>query len=449
MKRLALLAIPILAVTFAAGGITANAAENGIEYPEDDKFTRNLTFSSLTDYAVEGNLYVFADGKSVKVYNDGIYTEYLFESDVTAVGINKDTKNDEGDKKDNENDKKKDDAIYCSTADKAYKANILNGQPESHFKECQDDDKYEFGKKVNRFVDNDITYTYSSINGKLYISCLLTPEADDVTYDGEYFNFKQFGDNVYAICDNVLHEFTGTVDKPLDELKYTVSASDVEIKIGNSKDKLKSFSGVQFVDIAKDTYLTEINLEQLKGENFVALDIVKTDKVTTALLLCESGNGAIVSIHEKAYAVLNEKIESRTTIDTAIEKPREAQVSGTDVYASPFTSSGTSAKANASGLIVTVIGIVENSILERVFYEVEYEENGETVKGYVALLDFLVIEDNGPPKNIPDSNYSDKTDTKTILIVLAVVFLVLAAILYISHVTAKGKKKKTESDEKK
>lgn len=411
MKRLALLAIPILAVTFSAGGITANAAENGINYPEDDQFTRYLTFSSLTDYAVEGNLYAFADGKSVKIYADGNYDEYLFEKDVTAVDIN-------------------DGVIYYSLGDTAYS---LPEKPEPD---------HDFKEKPSSITYGNFHYYFSGDQLKI-----LNQSDDSISNLEGFSNLNKFNDKVYAVSENSLYEFTGS-EKQKVVLEYAVSASDIEIKIGNSKDKLKLYNGVQFVDIAKDTYLTEVDLYQLKGENFVALDIVKTDKVTTALLLCESGNGAIVSIHEKAYAVLNEKIESRTVIDTAIEKPYEAQVVGTDIYASPFTSSGTSANSNATNIIVTVIGRVENSILESVFCEVEYKIGEERVKGYVVegLLKPPIKDDNQPEyRTDPDESYS--TDTKTILIVLAVVFLVLAAILYISHVSSKGKKKDKKKKE--
>ena len=412
MKRLALLAVPILAVTFTAGGITASAQESETKYPEDEEFVKTLTFSSLTDYAIEDDLFAFADGKLVKVYTGGNYSEYEFDGAVTAVKIEKGV-------------------IYCGSGGTAYSL-----PDKTELKDCT------FSQTSSEILFGGLYY-FTDTEGLIVFNSS-TKEYE--THEGEYFNLKQYGDKVYAICDNILHEFTGTANKPLDKLKYTVDADEVEITIGQADRDLKKYNAVTFVKIQKDSYMTEIDLEDIKGEHFVPLDIVKADENTTALLLCESGNAAIISIRDKAYAVLKEKIESRTSKDNAHEGLYEAQITGGGIYASPFISSGTAAKSNVMGLTVTVVDRIENSVLESVFYEVEYGE-GET--GFVAegLLTSVTIKDDKPPQDIPDPKYTEKNDTKTILIILAVVLLVLAAIVYISHITSKGKKKDKKKKE--
>ena len=88
MKKLATFTTAaLLAVSLMGGGASANAADGGTIYPEDEKFIKVLAFDSLGDYAVDGEKYAFADGKSVKVYENGEYFEYAFGDAVTKVDI--------------------------------------------------------------------------------------------------------------------------------------------------------------------------------------------------------------------------------------------------------------------------------------------------------------------------------------------------------------------------
>ena len=408
MKKLALLTIPLLALIFTAGGITASAADGNTIYPEDDKFVKTLAFTSLTDYAIEDNLFAFADGRMVKVYKDGNYTEYAFENKVLDVDI-------------------KDGVIYCGCSDEKAYTVVDQGM-------CE----YTFPEDQSEILFNGFYYFIDESG----LNIFNRSTKENAIYDGEYINLKQYGDKVYAMNGNSLYEFNGSDGSEL-MLEYAVDKSELKITIGQAAYTLKQYAPVQFVEIEEGSYVTEIDLDNLSGEYFVPLSIIKTEVSAPALLLCYSGNAAIVAIRGTAYAVLKSKVRE-IEIDCTAEKPFEnAQMIGGNIYASPYVVSGTVATSNATGITVKVISRIEHEILECAFYEVEYTLGGKSVKGYVAegFLSKVIIEDDKEPTLKTDPNYSDSSDTKTILIIFAVVVLVLAAVAYIAHVGSKGKKK--------
>lgn len=429
MKKFACLTISLLAaISAVSGGISASAAEDpivGTVYPEE--FIVTPTFTSLTDYAVSGAIYAFAEENTVKVYDNGEYHEYGFENDITDVDI-------------------KDGVIYCSSDNKSY---VIPSKEET---------THTFSDKVNRLPYGD--YFYNIKDGKLYVSDLNEPESLPASYDGQYANIKQFGEKVYAIKDGTaLYEITGSLSEPATVTCENYSATD-NIVIGLSRTALTTYSEVQFVEIAEGSFMTEVDLEQLNNRTtFKSINTVRAsarEGTTKALLLCDTsainaGNAAIVSIGSKAYVVLSRNVTKTDENFSTENKFVEAQMTGANIYASPYIASGTVIFTNATEK-VKIINTLESDTLEKVFCEIEYTLGEETIKGYVAedLLSPTIIKDDKEPDNIPDPNYSDKSDTKTILIIMAVILLVLAAIAYISHISAKGKKKgknKKDKDE--
>ena len=419
MKKLALLTIPLLAGLFAMSSITAYAADGNTIYPNDEDFIKTLSFTSLTDYAVEDDLYAFADGRLVKVYRDGIYTEYAFVNKVTAVDI-------------------KEGVIYCGSEDKSY---TVTDQVE-----CE----YEFTQKSGRLLDEDSDFLYNILNGKLYVSDLMQPEVLPTVYEGEYSYLHKYGDTVYAMCGNKLYFFDGASAEEV-VLKYALDASDLKITIGDGSANLKKYTKVKFVEIAEGSYITEIDLENLRGEYFSATKVIKTEEKTTALYLCESGNATIVSIKDKAYLVLKSKVSAAVDVDYVVDDTFDsAQMIGGNIYASPYVSSATVATSNATGITVSVLRQIQyDSILECSFYEVEYIMGGKVVTGYVAegFLSREIIEDKKQPTEMTDPNYSESNDTTTIIIIFAVVVLVLVTVIYLVHLGAKKKKKDKDKGE--
>ena len=426
MKRLALLTVPLLAA-FAVGGITASAAT---EYPSEEDFTKTLTFTSLNDYAIEGDIFAFADGNSIKVIDGDNYSKYSsvenLKENFTAVDV-------------------KDGVIYCLYEGKSYSIN--NSGAQYSFDECV----HDFGDKTDSYSADDCDYIYFTNNKG--INVLYKETLETTTYDGNYSNIKPYGDKVYAMCDNTLCEFTG-FDRKVKVFNYAAKPDDIKIPVDRTADGLKKYSPIQFVDIESGAYMTEIDLDgdldNLSDECFTSLNIIKAKEGTRALLLYRSEDVAIVSIGAHAYAVLDPDTNITNTIDFTHENSLDKNVllRAARIYATPFVSERTASTSTLT-ITVTVINKIENELLEQAFYEVKYMSGDEELHGYVAegLLGENIMEDSKDPEYKTDPAYSEKSDTKTILIILAVIVLVLAALAYVAFISKKGKKKEKKKKE--
>lgn len=422
MKRKAAFIISVLCAFAAVGSTPVYAAVGGTIYPEDGEFVKTLEFTALTDYAVEDGLYAFADGKHVKVFKNGQYLKSPpFDGEVTSLAI-------------------KDAVIYCGLSDGQTYAVASKNEKAQRAYLTQDKCEYTFeAKKTEILYDG---YYYFTDDDGLNVFNKSTKE--NTAYNGKYGDLKLFGEKVYAICDNVLYSFTG-LDRKKVALEYVIDEEDLKIAVGQSASALKSFTAAQFVEISAGAYKSSVDLTKLDGEYFGIFEILKAENAETALLLCYSGNAAVVARGDDAYLVHKDKI---VDVPLAVdgEKPFEtAQLLGDKIYASPYIADGTISLTGATGKTVKILRKLENKdVLGSVFYEIEYSSENATARGYVAegFLSPVAIEDDKAPVLTPDPEYSESNDTKTILIVFAVVLLVLAAIGYISHVGAKDKKKR-------
>lgn len=416
MKKLAYLTIPLIAALIAGGAQTAYAADGGTIYPDDEAFISALKLTSLSDYTVGGGAYAFADGKLVKVFNDGDYKEYAFENDVTDVAFN------EG-------------VFYCGCSDgKAY---TLAEQSE-----CE----YTFPEKAGELLYGGFYY-FTDEDGNLSVFDKSTKQTE--TYEGSFSNLKLCGETVYAANGNALYSFDGAEGGEV-ELKYADYSVTRTITVGQAASALKNYAPATFVKIEAGTFMTAVDLEKLDGEHFVPINTVRSEEETVALLLCYSGNAALVSVGDTGYLMLKSKT-SVTEMEFATEETFTAQMLGGNIYASPYIVSGTVSTPAATGKIVNVKKKLElENVLGAVFYEVEFTENESVVCGYVAegFLSKVIVGEQEKPTEITDPEYSEDNDTKTILIILAVILLVLGAVGYISYVSSGGKRRKNKKKSK-
>ena len=105
------------------------------------------------------------------------------------------------------------------------------------------------------------------------------------------------------------------------------------------------------------------------------------------------------------------------------------------------------ALTGAMNKVVDVEGKIElNGVLDFVFYKVKYKtEDGTDKYGYVTaglLSGIYISSDNDDPSHITDPDYTEQSDTRTVLLILAVVILILAAVSYLVYVGTSGKRKK-------
>ena len=398
----------------ALSGVTAYAevTEEETRYPQDSDFIKSFTFNNLTDYSVGEGRYAFAEEKNVYVCDGDDRSVYSFENEIVGLDCS------EG-------------VFYCSDGQSVYS---LPDKEISEYTLTAFSGTIEAGN-----------FDYKLIDGTLKVADWSGGVV--ATLEGKFSNLKKYEGVVYAQSGNEVYKLTGSNAEPLD-LSYADYSATSQIYVGNCADKLKNYSSLEFVEIDAGTYMTSVDLTSLDDDYFVTESTVRTKEKTTALLLCRTGNSAIVAVKDTSYILLGNKAKTpEKKISCFVDAEFDnATITGDRIYASPYVIIGTSALANASGTIVNVTRkLVLEDVLGSSFYEVQYQtESGSIKTGYVAdgFLTEYIIEDNKPPAIVDDPDYSEENNTKTVLIVLAVVVLILAAVGYLAYVGTADKRKK-------
>ena len=426
------------------GGISASAAADETIYPDDSDFVFNVSFTELKDYAVAENAFAFIDGNAIKVYNvgssddgqetsvfkNGTLTEYT-DLGVTVTCVDCD----------------KDGVFYYSDGN-----GTVYSLPDSEV--CEG---VTVTAPQKSLYFNDYLYT-------LRDDCIRIVNADAeniedlaIEIEGVFTDLKQYGNYVYAIRENKLCKFDNA-ELEIPEMLHVDFSPAKTVSVGNAATALKNYT-LTFVTVAEGSFMTEVDLSQPLAGYFDAGETSAAAEDTAALLLGYSGNAAIISIGRKSYITLKTNVTENEADEGYFTEAEfsKAQLLGDAIYASPFVMECVYALYPATGAIVSVKGKLHSEVLEADFYEVEYsyESNGQpvAVKGYVieGLLTGDNVNDNAEPNEVPDGDYTEKNNVRTVLIVLMVVILVLIAISYLSWVglsdkRLKGKNKK--SDEK-
>lgn len=411
------------------GGISANAegAKGGAEYPQYSEFTKPLVFSSLSDYAVNSDEYAFIEHgevDTVKVHKGETLTTYEFEEgkSVTALDC-------------------ADGKFYYSVKEAETESITVYSLPDQ--KEAEHAMPEAEAKATIVLGD----YIYKISNTALTVAYIdETDHSKDFlkTLEGEYKNLKNFGNAVYAVKENALYKFDGASEEKL-EFEYIDYSSTLKINVGSAQTDITADYALKFVTVNAGAYMTEVDLTYLGGEYFNAKETKLVEEDTLALLLCYTGNAAVIAIGDKSYITL--KTSTAETEQKYSSEPEfeHATVTGNRIYASPFVIVGTSVLFPATGTIVKINNKIEHSVLGSAFYQVEYTDaDGNIGTGYVTegFLTEYIIEDNKPPYEIPDPNYTEKSDSRTIILILLVVVLVLVAAGYIVYVLTSDKRKK-------
>ncbi len=410
MKRLALITISLVLAIGAAFAASAPVyAESETQY-NPEEFVKTLVFTSLTDYAVSGQTYAFAEGNKLYVYSEGKLVSYTHTSGITAL----------------------------DAADGVFYYKDINGgvfslpdmQPASH----------EFKTLGDGILSG--SYLYFIKEGILKVSDTLNETFEPLK---GYSNPKEYGGKVYAVKNNELHVLSGATGEKIDDMVYTQFPADGTILTGNTASALKENYALKFVTVKKDSFITEVDLSSLDGEFLKTGETVTVAEDFDALLLCRTGNAAVIANGDKSYLA---KIPVEDEKDVSCFKTpafEEATVTGSAIYASPFVVKGTSVINNAAGMPVKILHRLElEGVLGASFYEVKYTVDGQEHTGYVTagLVTEYLFGENKEPTAVPDPAYSEKNNVKTVVLVLVVVILVLAAAGYLTYVGTNGKLKK-------
>lgn len=413
MKRLFLFTIP-LCTALVFGGTYSAFAEGETIYPEDEEFTKTLTFTSLSDYAIEGDRYAFAEDNQVYVYQNGSLETHSIGENVLSLDSS-------------------DGNIYYSTKNGVY--NLSDNSTSEHSFQATTDITID---GYNYYFDSDGLLTiYNKANKSA------------TTLEGNYSLLKEYSSKIYAICENVLYSFNG-FERTAVTLQYADYTATVGLESGSIKEGLTNYT-LTFVTLEAGSYITQIDLKSLGdtlNENGTA-KTYKTSEKQTALLLCYSGNSAVISMGDESYITLKSKVKETTFTYSEDIEFENATITGNRIYASPYVVDGTAVLDNAQGLTVKVKHKLSyENVLGYTFYEVEYSEGEITKTGYVAkgFLTEYIFEDNEELNEVTDNNYTEDNDIRTVLLVLGVVILVLVAIGYVGFVATSPKRKKREDE---
>lgn len=410
VKRLLALTIPILLCVGASGRLAAYA-ETETLYPDDSDFITTLTFTSLTDFAVGDGGYAFAEGDTVYIYKDGELASYNHGAYITNVDY--------------------DGGFIFADADGCY---TLGSNYESADKL---EETHEFS--VYTTYVNPADESVYKVNGGYLQYCANEENTfTNVEGLGEVVSFKLYGSAIYTVSNNRLYRVSGPTSQEIVP-EYSDYSVTTGISTGNAAEALLDYS-LTFVTIDNGAYITAVDLSEL-SDSFNpdgSSPTLKTNETVTALLLCYTGNAAIVAIGYDAYITLKSHTHEVPFSYDDDKDYETATVVGDRIYASPFVASAT-VVLDAAGTTVEVINKLSSDVLGCVFYEVRYGEN----VGYVAegFLTAYIFEDNREPTEVPDKNYSEEDNVRTVLLIFAVVVLVMVAVGYVVFVITSDRRR--------
>ncbi len=431
VKKFAILTTSLLAaVIMTSGGVAlAEEGDKGVtQYPES--FTQTLEFSDLTDYAVGDNSYGFAEGTVIKIVENQTLTLYSFDFDVTALDYA--------------------DGVYYYKDGNNAVFSLTDNSPSTH----------EIIQTKNATIGN---FYYYVSNGEIWV---LDEQSNELINLTGYSDLKQFGDSVYAVCDNVLYKLDGAKTTEI-QLTYIDYSSAEEIYVGNTAEELQKgdFDCVKIATVRSKTaddnpvYITEIVLDELSDATYFRTkgtycigDAGAPEAGAEALLLCETGNSYIIAIGSATYIMAKSGADiAEKEISAPSYNSATVTVSGSAyAYCSPYINTSTQAYSLTTGKNVTVLAMANREnfpFLSYDYYVISYTEGENTVTGYVPagyLSEFTFIERQ--PQTTTDPDYSEDDLIKTVVLILVVIVLVMVALGYLVIIGTSGKRKKTEAE---
>lgn len=418
VKKFATITSIIAACTMLFGGGTAYADGEQTVYPEI--FTENAydAVDSLTDFAVGKDCVSLAYGNTVSIVGSDGKTDYDAGSAVTALD--------------------------CTESD----GSTLFFYTDAGGTTRSLPDREPYDGKVQSYENIDVDgYYYYYDNDALVVFIKNTREAIDL--DG-CTRLKKYADKLYVIKDNKVCLLEGDKTQVI-ALEYTDYKSAAQIFIGDTAENIKS-GGATFVRLAQDSYKTEVDLNELGGKFFKTAGTERAKSGETALLLCYTGNAAVIAVGEKTYITLKTSVEEiARSAETAPEFERATVCVPFDyIYSSPAMCDGTKIRRIDWGESVKVLGKLSCSYSTELagdFYRVSIEA-GETepaATGYVPCS-FLAEQKIADikPNPIEDENKTNEDLTRTVTLVVLVIALSLIALGYITYVGTSGKGGKSD-----
>lgn len=427
VKRSILLTTVLACSVFCGTTITTYAESESTYYPTD--FTETLTFSCLSDYAVNGDEYAFAEGTHVYVTSpnaDGDIT--LKELDCGFEIIRLDYS---------------DGVLYLGdTQNNAYVYPDVSIKTE-----------YVFKTEPYIAIGND--YYNLKSGGKLVYSRFDgTYFEEDIQLGTGYHSLKAYGDEVFAVNDNVLYKIERSVATPLSFVYTDFESKFNEVNGISTKPVIDALKGEYVpttVTVASSAYCTEIDLDDVSAQKFELGKTIKLNGARSALLLANSGNASVILMKdgtkERTFITATEFLSPSSS--GTITEPEDGNnyfvISDANVYSAPYACEATKIGIIKRGTKLQVSGIYSVSFLNGKYYKVALNGDPETTcyvhENYVTNFPFSAEDDK--ETSIKDEfSYSD--NVMNVVIVLAIISLVIIAIAYLTAVNTKKVDKKRD-----
>lgn len=390
------------------------------EYPEI--FTESVydNIGQITDYAVSSASAAIADGNKVIIISNDEKLEYDFGYNVRAVDCTE-----------------KDGEVIYYCRDAGGKTYSLPDKTET---------EHEFTVKDTITIDKFIYYKYENIiySQEMSIEPILPTKLDGCSL------LKEYNGKAYVVKDNKIHALNGTQTEVVN-LNYTDFKSAGNIAVGDSLTRLRTFGSAQFVMLAAGAYKTEVDLNDLSGRYFKTGKTSAATEGETALLLCTTGNASLVINGSQCYITLTKNTEHVTREAEAEPEFTSATVCVPYdfVYASPSLVDGAKIRRIEWGEQVKPLAKLSaehSPELTCDFYKIEFkDDSGISQTGYIPCTFLTEHKTNDVvPDEITDPNRSEDDLTKTVMITVMVIALVLIALGYLVYVGTSGKNKKSK-----
>ena len=410
MKKLIMLTTALVLTACLAPSFTAAADDGGeLYYPAE--FERTLEFSSLADYAFEGEKSAFADATPSGSRLYVIAPDEFGDNRLTTVD--------------------------CSFAidEMEYHEGTLYLQ--SSQSEIYSYSEGEISPAVYAFASRPNTVT-DSRTGYMY----LIAEAENS------FGLK-IGDEIYIINEGTLYNVYENSAKPMSFGYVDLTLADA-LSAGNAAELLKEDYEVQTAVVhpqtaeGKHAYVTKIDISSL-GETFTAQGTERLIADRQALVLASSGNAAIVLMADDegepaCYITLADALEMTAYTPADNDMDKAYARSEVTIFTRPYMCDATVADTVESGTVFTVLEKCSLELTDGAFYRVEYTAEGQTKQGFAvgrSLSPYTFAAENDTEQTTGDKNFTYDNPWQTVVAVLLIVLLVLVGVGYVTFYATK------------
>jgi hypothetical protein len=390
-----------------------------------DNFIESITLDSISDYAVYGDNYAFADGMQLKIVerkdDDADYSLTVFDCGFELAYLDY-----------------SDDNLYIGdTSGNAYIYPDLANKTLHNF---------TYPTQVS---DSFHTYYLATKTQRLY--CL----DDEMTEIGEGFSLLKIYDGVaYAVKGNCLYTLNGG-DANIKDVEYVDFEKASTIESTYMYAKLKNLSSPYLVTLKKGAYCTRIDLDETQGVYFKEVSTFKLSGDRSAQVIATDGNAAVVLMADGQYifsylTMIDDSWDKSATSATILDgTAKMVVVNSTYLYTAPYKSEATKINQIASDTPVTLNEELNFSNGAK-YYKVSYtNEDGVLVSGYIDA-NFLSAYSYPSDTNVETTIKGEEdytTNVEKVILVLMIVALVIVAIAYLTIVGTRNKKSKQKPKE--